>query len=119
MSSRQIGRQNDARRFLRELRSIGNHIATAAKDAIKRGAEAVATDAKALCPVRTGKLRDSIKAERQADGASYKVTSLWYGRIVELSPKINKPFLMPALEQNRDGIRADIREAIRQALQRR
>lgn len=118
MSSRQIGRQNDARRFLRELRSIGNHIATAAKDAIKRGAEAVATDAKALCPVRTGKLRDSIKAERQA-GARYKVSSLWYGRIVEFSPKINKPFLMPALEQNRNGIRADIREAIRQALRRR
>lgn len=119
MARRQNRRRNDSSRFLRELQLMGERVATAAKEVIRRGAEAVANDAKARCPVKTGTLRDSIKTECQDDGASYKVSALYYGRIVELSPRINKPFLFPALEQNIGNICSEMEQNIRRALQRR
>lgn len=109
--ARRISREN-----LRGLRAIGRNVAQAAKTALKESVNQVVADAKNNCPVKTGALRDSIKAQRQDGGASYKVTTKYYGRFVELSPKINKPFLYPALEQNREEIKRNMREAIRQAL---
>lgn len=106
---------------LRELREIGEHVVTAAKDALKVGADEVVADAKSRCPVKSGNLRDSIKAEPKNDGAAYEISAnadnngFCYGQIVEFSPKINKPFLYPALEANYGRVMSNIRAAINNA----
>lgn len=107
---------------MRQLREMGEHVVTAAKTALQRGADELVADAKSRCPVRTGKLRDSIRAEPNRDGTSYKIIAdaekngYQYGQIVEFSPKEGyKPFLYPALEANIGRIMANIRAAINHA----
>lgn len=104
------------------LREIGEHVVDAAKAALKNGADKVVADAKNRCPVRTGKLRDSIKAVPNRDGSVYEIEAnaqnngIYYGAIVEFSPRINKPFLYPALEQNRQAIYELVSAAISRAV---
>ena len=109
---------------VRQLREIGEHVVQAAKSSLAQGAADVVTDAKNRCPVRTGKLRDSIKAEAHRDGASYKISAnaqnngFYYGQIVEFSPKEGyRPFLYPALEANVGRIYSNVRDSIRQAVE--
>lgn len=103
------------------LREIGEHVVDAAKAALKNGAYRVVADAKNRCPVRTGKLRDSIKAVPNRDGSVYEIEAnaqnngVYYGAIVEFSPKINKPFMYPAMDANRQQIRDNIDAAITNA----
>ena len=111
------------RETLRQLQEMGDHVVTAAKNALKQGADDVVADAKSLCPVKTGKLKNSIRAEPNREGTSYKIVAdadnngFCYGVVVEFSPKINKPFLYPALEANYGRIMGNIRTAINQAVQ--
>ena len=109
----------------RKLHEIGEHVTKAAKSALKAGVYKVADDAKSRVPVRTGRLRDSIKVMSNRDGSSYKVSAnaennkgIRYGKIVEYSPKIQKPFLHPALDANRQQIRDSIETATREAIRR-
>ena len=51
-----------------ELREMGEHVVEAAKAELKKGVDVVVADAKQRCPVRTGALRDSIKAVATKDG---------------------------------------------------
>ena len=41
-----------------------------------------------------------------------------YGKLVEFSPKINQPFLYPALDAEREAIKKNIVEAVKTALRR-
>lgn len=109
---------------LRQLNEMGEHVVEAAKDALKQGAAEVVSDAKSRCPVNTGRLRDSIRAEPNRAGTSYKIVAdaeddngFCYGQIVEFSPKINKPFLYPAFDANYGRIMANIRAAVRRAVE--
>ena len=108
---------------MRQLREMGEHVVTAAKTALARGAAEVVADAKSRCPVKTGRLRNSIRAEPNRNGTMYKISAdadnngFCYGQVVEFSPKINKPFLYPALDANYGRIQSEIRAAIRQALE--
>ena len=119
-----MSRRNSSKQTLENLREMGGHVAEASKRALRRGAYTVAADAKSRVPVKTGKLRDSIKVTANGDGTRYKVSAeaknkgYLYGKVVEFSPKINKPFLYPALENNRQQIREEIKEAARQAIRR-
>lgn len=103
------------------LREIGEHVVDAAKAALKDGADMVAADAKNRCPVKTGKLRDSIKAVPNRDGSVYEIEAnaqnngVYYGAIVEFSPKINKPFLYPAMDANRQTVYELVSAAITNA----
>lgn len=110
------------------LRELGNHVVEAAKSALKDGADKVVADAKARCPVKTGKLRDSIKAVPNKDGSVYAISAdayvesdkspdekFYYGAVVEFSPKINRPFMYPALEENRQQIYDNVSAAISRA----
>ena len=72
-----------------------------------------------------GALRDSIHAEKKRSGTLYRISAgakaqdgTAYGKLVEFSPKINKPFLYPALDARRDGVRRGIVEAVKAALRR-
>lgn len=107
------------RQLVRRLQEIGERMTEATKAAMRECAEAVAQDAKNFCPVKTGRLRDSIAVETSRDGMTYKVTAnaknndgVCYGFIVEYSPR-GTPFLLPALEANKSMIRRKLREALR------
>lgn len=112
---------------------MGENVLQAAKAALAKGAEEVVAEAKSRCPVYKGKdrrvtpgaLRDSIHAEKKRSGTLYRISAgakaqdgTAYGKLVEFSPKINKPFLYPALDARRDGIRRGIVEAVKAALRR-
>lgn len=111
-------------RALRQLRELGEHVVEAAKNALKLGVYRVVADAKSGCPVKTGKLRDSIKAESNRQGTEYQISAnaendgVFYGPIVEFSPEINKPFMYPALRAHRQEIKESIQNAIHEASQR-
>ena len=110
------------------LREIGEHVLNAAKEELKKGAETVVADAKALCPVKTGRLRNSIRAESNKDGSVYQIVAdasvaspksetgrFYCGAVVEFRPG-GKPFMYPAMEQNRQKIYDNVSAAISRAI---
>ena len=108
---------------VRKLREKGEHVLAAAKSALKDGVDLVVSDAKSRCPVRTGKLKNSIKAEDVAQGAIYELSAnatnpkgIAYGQFVEFDPRINRPFLYPAVYAHIREMRANIRQAIQNAI---
>lgn len=116
------------RQAVERIRAMGEKVLAAAKAELKKGAEVVVADAKSRCPVRTGRLRDSIKAVSNKDGTVYWITAnasvespksptgrFYYGANVEFSPKINKPFMYPALDAHRREIEDNIDAAISRA----
>ena len=118
---------------VQELRKLGEDVLQAAKDALAAGADEVMQEAKGRCPVyegrdkrvRKGALRDSIKLKKLRGGTAYKISAdaraadgMFYGQIVEFSPKINRPFLYPALDAHREEIREKIVAAVRTAYRR-
>ena len=116
------------------LKELGEDATKAAKEALAEGAEIVMQEAKNRCPVYKGNdrrvvkgaLRDSIHAVKQKGGAKYKIIAdavshdgIFYGKLVEFSPKINKPFMYPAMDARRDEVRNKIIEAVREAVRRK
>ena len=116
------------------LRELGEAATAAAKSALADGAEIVMQEAKSRCPVYKGNdhrvvkgaLRDSIHAVKLKGGAKYKIVAdakshdgIFYGKLVEFSPKINKPFMYPAMDARRDEVRNKIVDAVREALRKR
>ena len=116
------------------LKELGEAAETAAIAALAEGAEMVMKEAKQRCPVYEGDdyrvvkgaLRDSIHAEKQKGGKEYKIVAdaqaqdgLYYGKIVEFSPKINKPFLYPAMDAKREAVKKKIVDAVREAIRKK
>ena len=115
------------------LKQLGESAEKAAKDALADGVEIVMQEAKTRCPVYKGTdcrvvkgaLRNSIHAVKLKGGAKYKIIAdavshdgIFYGKLVEFSPKINKPFMYPAIEARRDEVRSKIVEAVRRAVRK-
>ena len=116
------------------LKELGMAAENAAIAALAEGAEMVMKEAKQRCPVYEGDdyrvvkgaLRDSIHAEKQKGGKEYRIVAdaqaqdgLYYGKIVEFSPKINKPFLYPAMDIKREAVKKKIIEAVREAIRKK
>ena len=116
------------------LKELGEAAETAAIAALAEGAEMVMKEAKQRCPVYEGDdyrvvkgaLRDSIHDEKQKGGKEYRIVAdaqaqdgLYYGKIVEFSPKINKPFLYPAMDAKREAVKKKIIEAVREAIRKK
>ena len=107
------------------LSQLSEKVINSAKQALEKGANQIVNDAKANCPVKTGNLRDSIHAEKQKNGEQYKIVAdaksksgdIYYGRIVEFSPK-GHPYLMPAMEKNKKQILDNVAKAIETELER-
>lgn len=121
--------QMSTSRTMAALREMGEHVVEAAKDALKQGADMVVADAKSRCPVKTGALRDSIQAVPNKDGTVYEISAnarnvdqyfrvYYYGARVEFDPKINKPFMYPAMDANRNAIYSNVKDAISDAIRR-
>ena len=116
------------------LRELGTAAEEVAKAALAEGAEIVMKEAKERCPVYDGDdprvvkgaLRDSIHAVKEKGGKEYKIIAdaqaqdgLYYGKIVEFSPKINKPFMYPAMDAKREVVKKKIVEAVREAIRKK
>ncbi|MBQ7705703.1 MAG: histone H1 [Selenomonadaceae bacterium] len=115
------GYRGNINSFVDELRAKGEHVVQAAKLELFKGAYDVLTDAQNNCPVRTGKLKDSLKVVDVADGAAFEISAdaknedgVPYGQFIEYAPW-GTPFLLPALESNSDRIRHNIKKAIQNA----
>lgn len=109
----------DISRAVERLRRRGEGVLTAAKRGLKEGGDIVVQDAKSRAPVKTGKLRDSIHAVEKENGAVQELiadakndSGVPYAKIVEYSPRINRPFLKPALDANQNIINQKIAQAI-------
>lgn len=119
----------------KKIWELGEDVLKAAKAALADGAELIVEDAKSRCPVSNskylshrglsaGELRDSIKAEPKKSGTIYKISAnaqdnkgFYYGQVVEFSPRVNHPFLYPAMDANRAAVHDKIVAAIQQACQ--
>ncbi len=116
------------------LRELGEEATKAAKSALAEGVELVMKEAKERCPVYTGNdrrvvkgaLKNSIHGEKMKGGAKYKIIAdalshdgIFYGKLVEFSPAINKPFMYPALDAQRETVKKLIIEAVREAVRKR
>lgn len=86
----------------------------------------VVTGAKSRVPVRTGRLRDSIRWRWNKNHTVIRIDARAvnprdktnYAKIVEFSPKINKPFLYPALDEVKDAYRARMVETLRRSIRK-
>lgn len=111
-----------AEEAVEKLRKLGEGVLRAAKIELALGSGNIVQDAKKRCPVRTGKLRDSIKAEDIASGAVYEFSAnavnekgINYAQFVEFDPRIAHPFLYPAIRANVRRIKKNIKSAIKGA----
>ena len=125
MASRSIVRTN---KFLSQIADeFGEDVKNAGVAELAKGAEKIKATAKSLCPALSGKLKESIHVEtkKSKKGANIKVVAdaknngLPYGRIVEFSPKIQRPFMIPAKDEHAMEIRENALDAIRQAIRRK
>ena len=109
------------------FKELGADVEEAAKQALEEGAEIIVNDAKSRVAVDTGKLRDSIHFKKLNKGIkirivadAYKMDSkgrkIYYGNLVEFSPRINKPFMYPAMDGKRAEVKQKIIDAIREAV---
>lgn len=105
--------------FSNKLRGQIDKRVQAAKNAFRNGAKVIADDAKNLCPVKTGKLKNSIKLTETQNGEIFIVSAnaknkngLNYAKFVEFDPRIARPFLYPAFYNNVDSIRNNVRAAL-------
>lgn len=112
-------------KFAQSLQRQGEHVLKAAKQALRIGVDEVVTDAKARCPVRTGTLQSSITAKAFSEGTGYIVSAQAlnskgtdYAQYVEFDPRINKPFMYPAVKANHGKIYKMINAAVRMATRR-
>lgn len=101
------------------LERYGEAAKVALQKQMEQEAEAIVQDMKSRVPVKTGKLRDSIRWEWNkgktkitiiADAAN---NGIKYARIVEFSPRINKPFFFPAIESHREEYKNRMKDALR------
>ena len=86
----------------------------AARDALEPELLAVAQDARTLCPVQSGRLRESISVRMQEEGASGEVVaSAPYAAIVELGSAAGaaRPFLYPAFMARRMELTGRVADA--------
>lgn len=116
------------------LKELGEAAENAAIAALAEGAEIVIKETKERCPVYDGDdprvvkgaLRDSIHTVKEKGGKEYRIVAdaqaqdgLYYGKIVEFSPKINKPFMYPAMDAKRETVKKKLIEAVREAIRKR
>ena len=107
------------------LKQIGEKVSKTTKQALQECAEMLTNEAKSRCPVDSGRLRDSIHAEKRKGGTKYQITAdakddqgRYYGRIVEYSPKINRPFLYPSMDALKDTIKEKLINAVKDGLKK-
>lgn len=112
-----MARRNNAKQLMKNLaETFGPAIVKTTKPIIISYSEIMRDDAKGRAPVKTGKLRDSIKA-KYSDKGNYSVLTAnatakdgtRYGFVLEYT---GHPFFYPAVDAHRDAFKSDIIRAI-------
>jgi HK97 gp10 family phage protein len=103
----------------RRLAEARARIHAAVKDAITGCADAVAAQARADCPVASGRLRDSVGSEIESDSDAGVIearifAAAPYAAAVELGSADSppRPFLLPAAEAQVEPLRRAISRAV-------
>lgn len=114
------GLTDEDRETLRIVADHTDEVLSGLKDAIARGLEAIGieaeSDAAAICPVDTGRLRNSITHTMTDDGKAVIIgTNVRYGKYVHYgtSGREAQPFLTDAVNNNADKYRRIFRAALR------
>lgn len=104
-----------------EVQDHTDEVIEALGTALARGLEAIGieaeSDAAALCPVDTGRLRNSITHTIESDGSAAIIgTNVSYAKHVHMGTSKQKaqPFLTDAITQNADKYRRIMEAALRQ-----
>ena len=119
-------------RLVAHLADAIENIKPKTREALREVARKVVQDAKALCPVDTGSLRRSIRAEEYPPQVNvYRIHVVAGGKII--NPKTRRPvdyaaypeygtsrmaprpYLRPALEQNRSLLREALMDGLKEA----
>lgn len=125
MARRRLFNTSDINQITRNLRRRGLAMQEAAKGALLDGVKEIVSTAKSLAPVDTGKLQASIHYEQDPadNGLVYKIVAdaknekgVPYGKFVEFDPRINQPFLYPAIESCKRRISENLKQATRREL---
>jgi HK97 gp10 family phage protein len=110
--------------ILDELNGLEDEILEAALDGLKKGMKHTVKEARALCPVDTGKLRDSITASAAIRGGQIEASisaTAEYAASVEMGSVPQggaghgtpaRPFMYPAFKMTRGLIVSQVSEAI-------
>ena len=123
MARRRMFNTSSIHQITRNLRRRGLAMQEAVKGALLDGVQEIVSTAKAIVPVNSGKLKNSVHYEQDAadNGLVFKIIAdaknekgVPYARFVEYDPRINQPFLYPAIETHRN----DLSEKIKNALKR-
>lgn len=125
MARRRFFNTSDINRITRNLRRRGFAMQEAAKGALLDGVKKIVSTAKAIVPVNSGKLKNSIHYEQDPadNGLVYRIVAdaqnekgVSYARIVEYDPRINKPFLFPAIESCKRRVSEKLKEVLRREI---
>ena len=86
-------------RFILDTAALEAAVRNVTAPVLARIGEAVATEAKRLAPVDTGRLRASIGSTPQADGSVIVGTDVEYGPYQEYGTRLQpaQPFMQPAI----------------------
>lgn len=114
-------RQNQ--NFNLSLNELGAGVKKAGWDALVKGADDIVADAKSRIHNVSGDLAASVMAKPNRAGTKIIISAnaknkkgKMYGRLVEFWPGREHPFMYPAYDAHRGRIRANVIEAIRQAV---
>jgi HK97 gp10 family phage protein len=109
-------------RLARNMKVLTAEIKARVEAAITDQAENVATTARENCPVRTGALKRSIRVE-VGDGGMFAAVKAGgmeapHAHLIEFGTRKMRarPYMVPALEQNKDAITRAIDDAIGDSL---
>jgi HK97 gp10 family phage protein len=94
------------------LPRIESQIAKALSDLIRRTAFAIEARAKQLCPVDTGRLRNSITTDITGPGSATVGTNVVYAPFQEFGTRFQKgkPFLTPAFDEENKNFQKRVTE---------
>lgn len=114
--ARPVARVEGKDRLIRRIRSIAAGMKRGGDSGASESAERIKDRARALAPVDTGKLRDSIKVEKVATG-KYEVgpgDEVDYALFVELGTSRTRaqPYMRPAIEAERAQFVRNVRGSV-------
>lgn len=129
-----MARKRHTRSLAAYFKELQKYITVEAIGVLEKGADTIVKDAKGRCPIDTGRLNESIKAEPRKKGLMQKISAnatvkqydheekreitVLYGQFVEFDPRINEPFLYPAMDVHNDEIKQNVIKAIQKGCKR-
>lgn len=107
----------DTSKLEKQLMELVNKLEKAAETTIKEGCTSIQAQAKELCPVDSGNLRDSINTkynDMSFEHEGYVYAGMSYAPYVELGTRsmAPQPFMYPAYKQNEDFFKQRLIELI-------